>query len=121
MNIKAEKKSSSNLTLHERRKEANEYIKLYPDRIPIIFEPYKSIKYNNIYIDKQFLVPKLLTIGQFLYYVRKKFSLTPDKAIFVFINGFIPPTSALLCDMYDYHKSNDNFLYITYSFENTFG
>ena len=40
---------------------------------------------------------------------------------FVPINGLLPPTSALMSDLYESHKGEDNFLYIVYSSENTFG
>jgi len=114
-------KSVKAKNLIEKRKEAANFLKAYPDRIPIIFEPCESSKYDAQMVDTQFLIPKIITIGQFMFSVRKRMSLAPEKAIFLFIHGFIPPSSALMCDIYDYHKDNDNFLHITYSFENTFG
>jgi len=47
--------------------------------------------------------------------------LQPEKALFIFMNGIIPPTTSMLGDLYEYYKENDNFIYITYSLENTFG
>jgi len=41
-------------------------------------------------------VPADLTVGQFVYVIRKRIKLAPEKAIFVFINNFLPPTGELL-------------------------
>jgi GABA(A) receptor-associated protein len=111
----------NNMSFLERKKEANNILEKYPDRVPIIFQPHDSSKYNFLITDTKFLIPKLFTIGQFIFFIRKRINLSPEKAIFIFIHGFIPPISALVGDIYSYHKDNDNFLYITYSFENTFG
>ena len=93
----------------------------YPDRIPVICE--KDPKDHNIAdIDKKkYLVPADLTVGQFVYVIRKRIKINPEKAIFTFVNGKLPPTSQLMSNIYDENKDEDGFLYITYSGENTFG
>jgi GABA(A) receptor-associated protein len=70
---------------------------------------------------KKYLVPADLTVGQFVYVIRKRIKLSPEKAIFVFVNNVLPPTAALMSSIYDEHRDDDSFLYITYSGENTFG
>jgi len=107
-------------SLELRTEEANKIIDKYPDRIPIIVEKHNSCDYENLKKTK-FLSPKNLTLGQFVYIIRQNIKLTPEKAIFVTINGILPQTSALIIDLYETHKDEDNFLYITYSSENTFG
>jgi GABA(A) receptor-associated protein len=67
------------------------------------------------------LVPSDLTVGQFVYVVRKRISLAPEKALFVFVGATLPPSAALLATVYDKHKDRDGFLYVQYSSENTFG
>ena len=48
-------------------------------------------------IDKnKFLVPKDLTLGQFVYVIRKRMKLPPEKAIFVFIKKCLPPMKMLV-------------------------
>jgi GABA(A) receptor-associated protein len=37
-------------------------------------------------------VPADLTVGQFIYVIRKRVKLDPDKAIFIFVNDTIPQT-----------------------------
>jgi len=69
----------------------------------------------------KYLVPEDMTMGQFLYIVRKRIKLPPEQAVFVFVDGRLPQTSATLADLYRKHKDTDGFLYATYSGENTFG
>ena len=68
--------------------------------------------------------------------------MSPEKAIFIFVDEVLPPTAALMSSIYEEHKDEDGyvprtpfrwhrfhrltrsthrFLYITYSGENTFG
>ena len=94
----------------------------YPDRIPVIVERSAKSSDDCPDIDKnKYLVPKDLTVGQFIYVIRKRMNLPAEKAIFLFINGTIPSTSSIFSNIYKDHKDEDSFLYITYSFENTFG
>ena len=62
---------------------------------------------------KKYLVPSDLTVGQFCYVIRKRIKLAPEKAIFIFVNEVLPPTAALMSSIYDEHKDDDGFLYIT--------
>ena len=92
----------------------------YPDRIPVICEKAKGSPIADI--DKQkFLVPADLTIGQFVYVIRKRIKMSSEQAIFIFVNDVLPPTASLMSTIYEERKDDDGFLYITYSGENTFG
>lgn len=103
-----------------RKAEADRIRQKYSGRIPVICE--KADKTSIAEIDKRkYLVPSDLSVGQFVYVVRKRIKLDPEEAIFLFVNDVLPPTSALLGSIYDEHKDKDGFLYITYSGENTFG
>jgi GABA(A) receptor-associated protein len=94
----------------------------YPDRIPIICEKYINAPKDCPEIDKKkYLVPNDLTVAQFIYVIRKRLKLNAEKAIFIFINGYVPSGASLLCNLYDSHKDPDGYLYIVYTFENTFG
>ena len=110
-----------NIDLLKRKQESTRIIAKYPDRIPIICE--KNINNKNVpELDKnKYLVPSDLTIGQFVYVIRKRIKLSPEQAIYVFINDKLFPTSALLHDVYKKNKDEDGFLYVCYSGENTFG
>lgn len=105
----------------KRQEEAERIIKKFPDRIPVIVER-NNTSTNVPDIDKQkYLVPSDLTVGQFVYVVRKRIKLAPEQAIFIFINNYLPPTASLMSTIYETHKASDKFLYMTYSGENTFG
>ena len=108
-------------TFEERREESAKVAVKYPDRIPIICEKNANSK-NTPDIDKtKYLVPCDLTMGQFIYVIRKRLSISSNYAIYIFVNGFIPPSSELLMTLYEKEHDEDGFLYMTYSFENTFG
>ncbi|KAG8086912.1 hypothetical protein GUJ93_ZPchr0010g8182 [Zizania palustris] len=109
------------LCFTERRQaEANRIREKYPDRIPVIVE--KAERSDVPDIDKKkYLVPADLTVGQFVYVVRKRIKLSAEKAIFIFVKNTLPPTAALMSAIYEENKDEDGFLYMTYSGENTFG
>lgn len=105
----------------EKRKAESERIsQKFDTRIPVICE--KAEKSDIPEIDKRkYLVPADLTVGQFVYVIRKRIKLPAEKAIFIFVNDTLPPTAALMSAIYQEHKDKDGFLYVTYSGENTFG
>jgi GABA(A) receptor-associated protein len=108
-------------SFQNRLHESTRIIHKYPDRIPIICEKKHNDK-NIPDIDKQkYLVSKELTIGQFIYVIRKRIQINSDEAIFLFTNGIIPPSSSTIGAIYDVYKDNDLFIYFTYTKENTFG
>eukprot|EP00695_Tsukubamonas_globosa_P002312 TRINITY_DN342_c0_g1_i2.p2 TRINITY_DN342_c0_g1~~TRINITY_DN342_c0_g1_i2.p2 ORF type:complete len:125 (-),score=10.42 TRINITY_DN342_c0_g1_i2:86-460(-) len=107
-------------SFEKRKSEATRIREKYPDRIPVICE--KSEKSDIPDIDKKkYLVPADLTVCQFVYVIRKRIKLPSEKAIFLFVNGTLPPTASLMSAVYEENKDEDGFLYITYSGENTFG
>lgn len=78
----------------------------YVDRIPVICE--KVEKSDIATIDKKkYLVPADLTVGQFVYVIRKRIKLSPEKAIFIFVDEVLPPTAALMSSIYEEHKDED--------------
>jgi GABA(A) receptor-associated protein len=106
----------------------------YPEKIPIYLEKYKENSYNfyKIYksekIDevsnisnKKFLVNYDTTVGEFLYLLRKRIKMKPDKAIFLFINDKLCATHEPFGQIYEREKNFLNFLHVIYSFESTFG
>lgn len=109
-------------TFYERKSEFQNIVSKYPHKFPIICEKSTSSSNDCPDIDKnKYLVSNELTIGQFLYIIRKRLKITPEKALYIFINGIIPATSDYICNIYHHYKDEDGFLYITYTTENTFG
>ena len=69
----------------------------HPDRIPVIVEKRQRDASLPEIDKKKFLVPSDLTVGQFVYVIRKRIKLAPEQAIFLFVSaGTLPPTVAPL-------------------------
>ena len=61
------------------------------------------------------------SVAQFVYLIRSRIIIRLEQALFVFVNTVLPPTSALMSEVYEEHKDPVyDFLYVTYSGENTF-
>lgn len=106
-------------TLEERMNESLGVRNRHPDRIPIILSRGNS-KVREINRNK-YLVPLDMTMGQLAFVVRRKIEMTPEKALFLFVNNKLLPTNALMEQIYHIEKNEDGFLYIFYSSEDTFG
>ena len=105
----------------ERKAEIDKIRKKYPEKIPVVVERADHSK-NVPEIDKnKFLVPEELTVGQFMFVIRKRIKLVPEQALFIFINNELPATSELMSRIYQKHKSECGFLYVTYAGESCFG
>lgn len=64
-----------------------------------------------------------MTFGQLAFVIRKRLSLPPERALFLYVaNGILAPTSALVKEVAEQHADRESgFLYITYMGESTFG
>ena len=109
-------------TVRKSRDEADRIMNKYPDRIPVLVDKNKNSK-NTPEIDKhKYLVPIDLTIGQFMFVIRKRMKLSPDKALFLFVNGEAARNAELVSTVYyNSHDPEDGFLHAIYSCESTFG
>lgn len=106
-------------SLEDRIQESSMLLLKYPNRIPIIVD-----RFNNEIEDidkKKYLVPKDLTMGQFIHVIRQRMKLEPDKALYLFVDKIIPTSSELVSNIYDSYKNKDGFLYVKYCGESTFG
>lgn len=105
---------------NKRRTEASRVASLHPDRCSIIVG--KVDDANVPEIDKhKFLVPKDLTVGQFSHVIRRRIDVRPETALFLFCGKILPSASATIGETHDKYKDTDEFLYISYASENTFG
>jgi GABA(A) receptor-associated protein len=107
-------------SFEQRLEESSRVLIKFPDRRPIICE--RTRKTDLPKIDKKkYLVPYELTIGQFIYVIRKRMQLKPEEAIFLFINNKTMSSNSIIGNVYEYEKDVDGFLYIQYTKESTFG
>ena len=75
-----------------RCEESKRIMNKYPDRIPVIVN---KCNHSNIQdIDKKYLVPGDMYIGQFTYIIRKNIKLSESEALFVTINNSLVPTNS---------------------------
>lgn len=107
------------MTLEERRIESQKVISKYPERIPVIVEPLTN---DTKDIDKKkFIVSKDMTFGQLIYIIRKRIDVDSSVALFFSVNGSLCTTGSDISSIYENNKDEDNFLYVKYTTENTFG
>ena len=108
-------------TLEERQIESAKIILKYAGKIPVIITKDKKCTLNEMDRNK-FLAPGDLTLGQFMYVIRKRIKLKETESIFMFVNDTVlAPTSHTMNTLYDNYKDEDGFLYLVYCNENVFG
>jgi len=117
------KSFKSENSLERRRQLAGKIRVLYPDRLPVIVERGANSSVPDI-SKKKFLAPADMAVSKFFTEVKKQLQMVGDSslAIFLFVDKTVlPPSALLMSQIYEKHKDEDGFLYITYSGENTFG
>jgi GABA(A) receptor-associated protein len=113
---------SHRFSFSKRKLESQRVLSRYNDRIPVICEKAPSQPLSLPQIDKEkYLVPSDLTMGQFMYVIRKRLKLPSEQALYFVIGGEIPSQSELITFYYDNKQNKDGFLYVQYLSENTFG
>lgn len=110
-------------TFEQRKSEADMQLRKFPDKIPIVIQQSKTSK---IIIPKdfkfKFVFPQEQTFGTFVFEIRKRIMIPPEKALFMFFcNNQIPASTIVMKDLYAKHKDEDGFLKLYFSEENVFG
>ena len=99
---------------------ADRILNKYPKRLPVlVWEQGAGIDMKK----RKFIVPKDITLGQFLYVIRKQIiNISEIEGIFIFITGkgTMLPIAELMAHIYNEHNDN-GFLKLTVTKENTFG
>lgn len=75
-----------------------------------------------------------MLVGEFKYIIHKhitqstgttdnntKLPISNEKTIYLFVNNTVPKAGALMQEVYEQYVSDDGFLYVEYSAENTLG
>ena len=104
----------------DRLREATRVRRSYPTTVPCIVD----VAPNNSLprLDKhKYLVPDDITWAQFLFVLRKRLKLRPEKALFMFANNVLIPSGVTMGEVYKEHKAEDAFLYVSLAEENAFG
>lgn len=119
-------------TFEARKAEATKMRAKYPTRLPVIVERYAGANDSEIpAIDKnKFLIPDEMTVGQFMFIVRKRLTLNEAQALFLFVEAtnadgdrsqILAKSSDKVASLYEQYQDTDSFLYIVYTSQNAFG
>lgn len=120
MSSSDQKSFKNKFSFEHRIRESTNILNEHPDRIPLIIENDK--KGTIEHLDKsKYLVPNDITVGHLIHVLRKRISIRPEDAVYLFINGVVPPISSHIGVIYDKNKDEDGFLYCILCGEATFG
>lgn len=109
----------SKKSFQERVSESYGIMNKYPDKVPIICESYDKTLPN---LDRnKYLVPRDISLAEFMYIIRKRMKLDKSQGIFIFINNKMLPTSYTINTIYETESDQDGFLYLTVGGESVFG
>ena len=112
--------------LQTRKNECKRLLERYPERVPVIIKRASNCSLN-VTAKSKYLVPCNITVGQFVFVLRKALTLKCDETIFIFVKPkssnamVLPAASTLLSQLWKENASEDGFLNITYHSENAFG
>lgn len=105
-----------------RRDESGRICAKFPGRVPVVVERSRSSPSLPPVDKPKFLAPKELTVGQFLFVVKRRLKLSSEQAMYLLANDkTLLNASATMCAAFEQHRNDDGFLYVTYAIENTFG
>ena len=69
---------------------------------------------------RKFLVPRDMTVGAFLFTVRKRMVLPAEKALFLFVENSLPVGSTSMLELFKTH-GREGYLTVSCASESTFG
>ena len=96
-------------------------LKKHPNRVPVYLDKKENDDIPDL-VNQKFLIPKDMTVAQFMIITRKRVKIDSRKALFIFINhSILPPNAATFGELYETHVRDDGILYTTIALENTFG
>lgn len=102
--------------------EADRLRERFPGRVPVLVLRHPGAAPDVPRLPKsKFLVPRDLSLGQFIYVVRHNMRMAAEKALFIFVDNVLPTTGTIMSELYAQHKSPDGFLRVVYTSESTFG
>jgi GABA(A) receptor-associated protein len=92
----------------------------FPDRVPVVIDPRSDARFLE---KRKFLVPgSTMTLGEFVGVIRRRVTLPPESAMFVFVEGgHIPRNTDTLSAIHARYKNAEGFLFLRITMESTFG
>lgn len=115
-------------TLEERKRRKAETTRIrekFPDRIPIWVDRAPKATTDTPTIDRnKYLVPHDLTVGQFMWVIRRRLHLKPNQTIYMFLGqhmAIAPHTHLMSMVAKEHTDAETGYLHVYYSFEDYFG
>ena len=110
-----------NHTLEERRNEANRILKTCPNRMPVICEVAPNSKLPSLSKTK-YLAPGDMSLTQFQFLIRRNLDLNELSALYLLTTKGTLTGDKTMREIYNIYKDKeDQFLYIYYDSELTWG
>lgn len=96
----------------------------HPTRVPILISIYQNdTTLFNLITNHKYMIPKDMTFTEFIQIIRHRIKLDQNEALFAILTeqNIMPKMTSLVGDLYEKYKSDDGYLIITLTKENTFG
>jgi len=92
----------------------------YPNHVFVKIHKVSSCNLPELQKEK-FIISKYINLSQLNFILRKKLKLDSTQALFLFCGNKIPVPHTTIDELWITYPSDDDFLHIQYSSENTFG
>ena len=122
MSKKDQFKYKSDFSLEERKQESARILRDHPNRMPVICEKAPNSTLPDIKKTK-YLVPGDMSVNQFHFLIRRNLDLNEASALYLITpKGVTLTGDKTIMEVYNNNKDkNDNFLYLYYASELTWG
>jgi len=116
-------------TLEQRASQSEKIRTKYPDHVPVILEPapekrstIRAVDPSDGGLKTKYLVPGTQSVAKFMATVRKQVKLSKEEALYLMtLDNTIPASTTIMSQVDKNHQSEDGFLYLVFTGENTFG
>lgn len=94
----------------------------FPNKVTVVIERYAKER-NLPFLDKtKFLVPEDLQVSKLLMIIRNRMDITENQAIYLMTaNKTMLTMSRTMAEVYEEHRDEDGFVYLTYASQSVFG
>ncbi len=118
-------KPFKDFTLAERKAHYERVRTKYPAHIPVIMRPHESFSLEKP-IPEKYLIPHDATFGQLMITLRERIQVGKEFALFLFVEDenhalTLETCSKLMSQVHKEHAHSDQFVYVRFASENTFG
>ena len=100
----------------------------YPDKVPVLVTRSKKCKNLKDIGDVKYLIQDYITVGQFIYILRKRIEIKQDEALYLYAidgktkNEYVLSGNLEMISVYNEYKNDtDSILHIIYAGESVFG